>query len=168
MSKKIAQNTASENLSNDAEKELQLVSFKLGEEEFGVDILRVKEINKMVEITRVPESPTFVEGVINLRGKMIPIVDLRKRMGLPERAYDEDTRITIVELDDQLVGFVVDSVSEVLHIPRSITEPPPAMVAGIGEEYITAIGKLEGRLLILLDLDKNLSADEQIALKKAA
>jgi len=168
MSEKIAQSTASENFSNESEKELQLVSFKLAEEEFGVEILRVKEINRMVEVTPVPESPTFVEGVINLRGKVIPIVDLRKRIGLPERAHDKDTRIIVVELDDQLVGFVVDSVSEVLRIRTSITEPPPAMVAGIDEEYITAIGKLADRLLILLDLDRVFSEEEQMAIKKAA
>jgi len=168
MSEKVAPATASENFSDESEKELQLVSFKLAEEELGVEILRVREINRMVTVTPVPESPTFVEGVINLRGKAIPIVDLRKRMGLSERAHDEDTRIIVVELDDQLVGFVVDSVSEVLRIPTSITEPPPAMVAGIDEECITAVGKLGDRLLVLLDLAEVFSEEEQIAIKKAA
>ena len=168
MSSSIAQKTDAENFSDEAEKELQLVSFKLGEEEFGVDILQVKVINRMVEITRMPESPAFVEGVINLRDKLIPVVDLRKRIGLPEHAHDKDSRIIIVELEDQWIGFVVDAVSEVLRIPKRITAPPPDMAAGMGEEYITAIGKLEDRLLILLDLDKVFSTEEQVALKKAA
>ena len=168
MSSRIAQKTDAENFSDETEKELQLVSFKLGEEEFGVDILQVKVINRMVEITRMPEPPAFVEGVIKLRDKLIPVVNLRKRIGLPEHAYDKDTRIIIVELKDQWIGFVVDAVSEVFRIQKRITAPPPSMAAGMGEEYITAIGKLEDRLLILLDLDKVLSTEEQVAFKKAA
>lgn len=151
-----------------AEELLQLVSFGLGEEEFGVDILQVQEINRMVEITRVPSSPPFVEGVINLRGKVIPIVDLRKRFGMPERVHDKNTRIVVVELGGRVVGFVVDGVSEVLRIPKSVTEPPPAIVAGVGAEYITAVGKLDDRLLILLDLEKIFSSDELAAVPKAA
>ena len=168
MSSSIAQKTGEENFSDEGEKELQLVSFKLAEEEFGVEILQVKAINRMVEITPLPDAPAFVKGVINLRDKLIPVVDLRKRIGLPEHAYDKDTRIIIVELEDQWIGFVVDAVSEVLRISKRITAPPPSMAAGMEEEYITAIGKLEDRLLILLDLDKVLSTGEQVALKKAA
>lgn len=140
---------------------LQLVSFNIGDEEFGVDILKVQEINRMVQITRVPNAPEYVEGVINLRGKVIPIIDLRKRLGMDSKDYDKDTRIVVVELDSKVIGFVVDSVSEVIRINRSITEPPPPMVSGIDSEYITAIGKLEDRLLILLDLRKILSAEQR-------
>lgn len=139
---------------------LQLVSFKIGGEEFGVDILRVQEINRMLEVTRVPNSPEFVEGVINLRGKVIPIVDLRTRFGMPRKEHDNDTRIVVVELTGNVVGFVVDGVNEVLRIPKSVTEPPPSIVAGVQAEYITAVGKLEDRLLILLDLEKILSFEE--------
>jgi purine-binding chemotaxis protein CheW len=131
---------------------LQLVSFKIGDEEFGVDILKVQEINRMLEVTRVPNAPEFVDGVINLRGKVIPIIALRRRFGMERKESDKNTRIVVVELDGKIVGFVVDAVREVLRIPRSVTEAPPPIVAGIGAEYIRAVGKLEGRLLILLDL----------------
>jgi len=143
---------------------LQLVSFKIGTEEFGLDILKVQEINRMVEITRVPNSPEYVSGVINLRGKVIPVVDLRWRFGLGRKEEDKNTRIIVVELEGVVVGFVVDQVKEVLRIPKSVTEPPPAMVAGIGSEYITAVGKLKDRLLILLDMERVLSDTEKIEL----
>lgn len=143
------------------EEMLQLVSFNIGEEEFGLGIQSIQEINRMVEITRVPNSPEFVTGVINLRGKVIPIVDLRKRFGFPPKESDRNTRIIVVELGDMVVGFTVDAVSEVLRIPKSITEPPPPIVAGIGSEYITAVAKLENRLLILLDLERILLDKEK-------
>lgn len=133
---------------------LQLVSFNIGEEEFGVDILRVQEINRMTDVTRVPNAPEYVVGVINLRGKVIPIIDLRLRLGLPKKEYAKDTRIVVVELESRVLGFIVDSVNEVIRINREIAEPPPPMVSGIDSEFITAIGKLQDRLLILLDLNK--------------
>jgi purine-binding chemotaxis protein CheW len=147
---------------------LQLVSFNIGEEEFGVDILKVQEINRMVEVTRVPNAPEYVDGVINLRGKVIPIIDLRRRFGMARKEKDKNTRIIVVELSGKVLGFVVDAVSEVLRIPQSVTEQPPSIVAGIDAEYITAIGKLENRLLILLDLDRVLNTDETQLLKKVA
>jgi len=140
---------------------LQLVSFSVGQEEFGVDILKVQEINRMVEITRVPNTSEFVSGVINLRGKVIPVIDLRRRFGLGKKDNDKNTRIIVVELTGRVLGFVVDAVNAVLRIPRSVTEPPPPMVAGIGSEYITAVGKLDDRLLILIDLEKVLFVDQQ-------
>lgn len=143
---------------------LQLVSFKIGEEEFGVEILKVQEINRMLQITKVPNAPSFVEGVVNLRGKVIPIIDLRSRLNMERKESDSKTRIVVVEIDGKIVGFIVDEVSEVLRIPRNITEPPPTVVAGIDSDYITAVGKLEDRLLILLDLDKVLKTDEKEAL----
>ena len=115
----------------------------------------------MVEITRVPNSPEFVSGVINLRGKVIPIINLRKRFGFPPKENDRNTRIIVVELSGMVVGFVVDSVSEVLRIPKNITEPPPSIIAGIGSEYITAVAKLDNRLLILLDLERVLKDKEK-------
>ena len=144
---------------------LQLVTFRIGEEEFGVDILRVQEIIRIMEITRVPKSPDFVEGVINLRGKVIPIIDLRKRFGLEVKEHDKHTRIIVIEMNNMIVGFVVDAVSEVLRIPADTVEPPPpAVMGGIDSEYISGVGKLEDRLLILLDLDKLLSQEEQAEL----
>jgi purine-binding chemotaxis protein CheW len=137
-----------------SEELLQLVSFKIGEEEFGVDILKVQEINRMLEVTRVPNSPNYVEGVINLRGKVIPVVDLRMRLGMEQKEHDKHTRIIVMELSGRVVGFVVDAVNEVLRIPRSVTEAPPTVAADENTDYITAVGKLEDRLLTLLDLEK--------------
>ncbi len=145
---------------------LQLVTFSIAEEEFGVDILKVQEIIRTMEITKVPRAPEFVEGVINLRGKVIPILDLRRRFGLVSREHDKHTRIIVIEINNMIVGFVVDSVSEVLRIPASTVEPPPPVVAGLESEYISGVGKLEDRLLILLDLDSLLSSEEKSALSK--
>ncbi|AGW13488.1 MAG: chemotaxis protein CheW [Desulfovibrio sp.] len=145
---------------------LQLVTFSIGDEEFGVDILKVQEIIRTMEITKVPRAPEFVEGVINLRGKVIPILDLRRRFGLASREHDKHTRIIVIEINNMIVGFVVDSVSEVLRIPASTVEPPPPVVAGLESEYISGVGKLEDRLLILLDLDRLLSREEKSALNR--
>ncbi len=139
---------------------LQLVTFHVGDEEFGVDILAVREINRMMEITRVPHAPVFVEGVINLRGQVIPVVDLRTRFQLDAVEHDKSTRIVVVELSEKVVGFLVDSVSEVLRVPRDLIEPPPPIVGSIDSEYIQAVVKLDDRLLILLDLQKLLSGGE--------
>jgi purine-binding chemotaxis protein CheW len=143
---------------------MQLVTFSIGEEEFGVDILKVQEIIRMMEITKVPRAPEFVEGVINLRGKVIPIIDLRRRFGLAARSHDKHTRIIVIEISGMIVGFVVDSVSEVLRIPANTVEPPPPVVSGMESEYISGVGKLEDRLLIMLDLDKLLSREEKQSL----
>jgi purine-binding chemotaxis protein CheW len=144
---------------------LQLVSFNIGEEEFGVDILKVQEIIRLVEITKVPNAPHFVEGVINLRGKVIPVIDLRKRLGLISIASSSESRIVVVEIDNKIIGFLVDCVNEVLRISRNITEPPPSIIAGINSDYITAIGKLEDRILILLDLERILDTKEKSSLE---
>ena len=150
------------------EELLQLVSFKIGDEEFGVDILRVQEINRMMDITQVPNAPEYVDGVINLRGRVIPVIDLRVKLRMPRIDHDKDTRIIVVEIGNRTVGFIVDSVNEVLRIPTNITEPPPDMAAGLDADYITAIGKLEDRLLILLDLEKILTVSEKKVLDKVA
>ncbi|WP_031388746.1 chemotaxis protein CheW [Desulfonatronum thiodismutans] len=140
---------------------LQLVTFNIGDEEFGVEILKVQEIIRMMGITRVPKAPDFVEGVINLRGKVIPIIDLRKRFGMASQDHDKNTRIIVLEINAVIIGFVVDSVSEVLRIPANTVEPPPAIISGIESEYIRGVGKLADRLLILLDMDSLLSKGEQ-------
>jgi purine-binding chemotaxis protein CheW len=140
---------------------LQLVSFRIADEEFGVDIIKVQEIIRMVDITRVPNTPHYVIGVINLRGKVIPIIDMRRRLNLKETPYTKDTRIVVVEEENKIVGFIVDSVSEVLRISSSVLEPPPPMVSGISSDFITSVAKLEGRLLILLDLEKVLAKDDE-------
>jgi purine-binding chemotaxis protein CheW len=144
-----------------SEEILQLVSFNIGTEEFGVDILKVQEINRMVEITRVPRAPDFVEGIINLRGKVIPIIDIRKRFNMELAEQDKNTRIVVVDISGQIMGMVVDSVSEVLRIPASTLEPTPEVVTSIDSDYIRGVAKLEDRLLIYLDLSKILSGDER-------
>lgn len=146
---------------------LQLVTFSIAQEEFGVEILKVQEIIRTLEITKVPRAPDFVEGVINLRGKVIPIIDLRCRFGIQSIARGKDTRIIVIEISQMVVGFVVDSVSEVLRIPASTVEPPPSIVSGIDSEYINGVGKLNDRLLIMIDLNKLLSKEEHGCLEKA-
>ena len=151
----MSQNTAHDS-NRDAVNEgnlLQLVTFRMGNEEFGVKILVVNEIIRLVQITQVPNAPEFIEGVINLRGKVLPVVGLRKRFKLPQVPMDENTRIIVMELNHNVVGFLVDAVSEVLRIPENLVEEAPAVVAGIGSEYIEGVGKLDDRLLILLDLE---------------
>ncbi len=143
---------------------LQLITFYIGNEKFCVDILSVREIIRPVEITWVPKTPDFIDGVINLRGQVIPIIDVRSRFGMPRKEHDKNTRIIVFEVSDKVVGFLVDGVKEVLHIPVSVIEPPPAIVTGVDSEYITAVGLLEDQLLILLDLEKILSYDEKMLL----
>lgn len=147
---------------------LQLVTFNLGNEEYAVDILKVQEINRMKEITKVPNSPPYVEGVINLRGKVIPVINLRERFGLPGKENDEHLRIMIMDICGVTMGLIVDSVSEVLRIPSDIVEPPPPMSTGIGAEFIKGIAKLEDRLIILLDMDKLLVRYEGTAMIEAS
>lgn len=137
---------------------LQLVTFRIGEEEFGVDILAVQEIIRLMQITMVPRAPEFIEGVINLRGKVIPVINMRTRFSKEPHEPDSNTRIVVMELDQKIVGFLVDGVSEVLRIPANTVEGPPPVVAGIGSEYIRGIGRLDNRLLILLDLDNLLGS----------
>lgn len=153
---------------NESNELLQLVSFKISNEEFGVDILCVQEINRMLQITKMPNTPEFIEGVINLRGRVIPVLDLRVKLGMQRIEHDKNTRIIVVELKGKTIGFIVDEVSEVLRIPKSITEAPPEMVGGIDSDFITSIGKLDDRLLILLDLEKILTTSEFNVLETAA
>jgi purine-binding chemotaxis protein CheW len=132
---------------------LQLVGFRVGGEEFALDILRVQEIIRLQELTRVPSSPEFMDGVMNLRGKIIPVIALRKRFGLGHVSPDRQTRIVVVEIKGTVLGFIVDSVSEVLRIPIETVDPPPRL-GKVDREYVSGVGKLDDRLLILLDLDR--------------
>jgi len=132
---------------------LQLVSFQIGLEEYAIDILCVQEIIRVVEITRVPNAPHYVEGVLNLRGKVIPIINLRTRLGLSSTEHTKDTRIVVVDVAHLLLGFIVDSVEEVLRLPEEFIEPPPLTGRGGADEFHKGVGRVEGRLLILLDLE---------------
>ena len=138
---------------------LQIVSVKVGNEEFGLDILRVQEIIRIQGLTRVPNSPVFVAGVINLRGRVIPIIALRKRFGLPDQAHDKETRIVVLEVQNMVLGFIVDSVSEVLRIPADTVEAP-LRLGNIEQEFVSGVGKLDDRLLILLDVDRIMGGPE--------
>ena len=140
---------------------IQVVSFKLGSEEYGVDIAQVQEINRMVAVTHVPRAPQFMEGVINLRGQLIPIIDLRARFGMPRAEHTKNTRIVVTEIGSKRVGMVVDSVSEVLRLPVDQIEDAPEMLTGVDTEYIRGVGKIEDRLIILLDLGRIISGAEK-------
>ncbi len=144
----------------DSQDLIQLVGFKLGNEDFGIDISRVQEINMMMQLTKIPNSNKFIEGVVNLRGKIVPVVNLRERLGLSKKADDSRTKIIVSDVNNKLVGYIVDEVNEVLRISKSIIEPSPDIVTGIESELIEGVAKLEGRLLILLNLDKLLTTTE--------
>ncbi|HZJ85230.1 MAG TPA: chemotaxis protein CheW [Syntrophomonadaceae bacterium] len=145
-------------------QEVQLVVFilKQGDQicEYGVPITKVQEIISMATPTKMPQTPDFVEGIINLRGKIIPIIDLKKRFKMGESDLTGDTRSVIVEVEGQTIGIIVDEVSEVLRLQTENIEPPPAVIGGITAKYLTGVGKLDDRLLILLDMDRILNEDE--------
>jgi purine-binding chemotaxis protein CheW len=142
---------------------IQLVSFMLADEEYGVEVLKVREIIRMPTITKMPNVPHHVEGIINLRGKVIPIISMRRRFGLMENGNNIQTRIIIMDVSGRLTGFIVDSVSEVIRIHSSEIQPPPTMVSsgGIGQEFITGVFNHAERLLIIMDIDRMFSDDEQ-------
>ncbi len=141
--------------------ENQLVVFALGNEHYGVDITAVEGIIKMQSITVVPRAPHFVEGVTNLRGKILPVIDLRKRFGLAASETTDDTRIVVVEMGGSTVGIVVDGVSEVLRIEPEAIEPPSPLMMTVDSSFIRGIAKVEERLVILLDLARVLTPDEK-------
>ena len=141
------------------DQQLQLVTFEVAGEEYAVDILAVQEINRMMEVTRVPQSPLEVEGVINLRGRIIPVIDIRMRFGMEKGERDQHSRIIVVEVGGRVLGFIVDCVHEVMRIRQSIVDAPPPMAGTAGADFIAGVGKLDDRLLLLLDLDRLFGAD---------
>ena len=143
----------------------QLVVFMLAKEHYGMRIAVVESIIKMQPITAVPRAPVFVDGVTNLRGRVLPVIDLRKRFGLPAEESTKDTRIVVVEMNGTLVGMIVDAVSEVLRVPVESVEPPSPIVTTVDSAFITGIAKVGERLIILLDLEKVLSPEEKAALQ---
>lgn len=141
--------------------ELQLVIFNTGKEDFGIEIMNVQEIIRMTNITKVPQSPDYIRGIINLRGRIIVVINLNVVMGMESREQDENTRIIVTSINDTVVGFVVDSVSEVLRLPSSSVEPAPELVSSkVDSNYLKGVGKLNNRLLLLLDMGRVLSKDE--------
>ncbi|GAA4700906.1 chemotaxis protein CheW [Brevibacillus fulvus] len=145
---------------NEVTGEVKVIVFRLKDEEYGVEVEQVKSIEKFEHITRVPRTPAFVKGVVNLRGVVTPIIDLRKRFGLEETEYTEATRIIIVAVGELEVGLIVDAANDVIDIPVNAVEPPPEVVGGVEAAYLRGVAKLEKRLLILLNLDKVLNTDE--------
>jgi purine-binding chemotaxis protein CheW len=139
---------------------LQLVSFRLAQEEYGIEITKVQEIILMGEITRIPQTPSYIKGLINLRSAVIPIFDLRLRFNLPEEPATDETRIMVVNVGGKTLGIIVDAVNEVLRIAKTNICPPPLTVEALGQEYLTGLVRLENKLLILLNIDKILSAPE--------
>ena len=148
-------------------QDVQLVIFKLANEDYGLPIQKVQEIKRMVPVTKLPQTPEFMEGIINLRGRVIPVVDLRKRFGLVAKPAEDDTRIMIIDIGGQTVGIIVDAVNEVVQMPgASIDPPPPTFI--LEAQYIEGIGKMEDRLVILLNIDRILTSQEAIQLKATA
>jgi len=142
---------------------VQLVSFMLADEEYGVEVLKVREIIRMPTITKMPNVPQHVEGIINLRGKVIPIISMRRRFSLMDSENSGQTRIIIMDVAGTLTGFIVDAVSEVIRINSSEIQPPPTMVlsGGIDQEFITGVFNHAERLLIIMDIDRMFSEDER-------
>ncbi len=147
---------------DDKERLMQLVGFVIGKELFGVDILMVQEIIRETPITPIPNSPDFIEGVINLRGNIIPVIDLRKRLNLREgTAPPGQTWIMILNVNGRITGFIVDSVTQVLKVPSNSIKPPPdIVVSGLQSQYITGVCRIDKRLLILLDFNRILLVEE--------
>jgi purine-binding chemotaxis protein CheW len=150
------------------EKDLHIVGFRIGNETYGVRIASVREIVRVPEITSVPSAPDLIEGVINLRGKIIPVMDLRKRFGQTEIVSDKKNRILVVELENKLIGLIVNAASEVLKIPPADVDSPGSVFAEGESSYVTGVGKLKGRLIILLDIAKLLQRPEYKRLEEAA
>jgi len=143
----------------DAQKDMYL-TFHLGEEDYGLEIRHVIEIVVMQEITTVPDMPDFVIGVINLRGQVISVIDIRTRFKLEVREYDDRTCIIVVRINDVSVGIIVDTVNEVINIPESQVDPPPRTHSGIKSSYIKGMGKISQNVKILLDIEKILYEEE--------
>ncbi|WP_425446548.1 chemotaxis protein CheW [Dethiothermospora halolimnae] len=141
--------------------ESQYVIFKLGKEEYGIDIMNVKEIGPYQESIEVPNAPKFVQGIINFRGEVIPIINLKRRFNLPDKETDNNTRIIIINLKEKQVGFIVDEASETMRLQDKDIDPAPDIVGGVDKRYITGVGKSDDRLIILIDLEKILSEEEK-------
>ncbi|SFL72499.1 chemotaxis protein CheW [Pelosinus propionicus] len=145
-----------------ASSEVQLVVFKLGKEEYSVSILQVQEIKRITDITRVPHTPDYIKGVINLRGSVLPVIDLKKRLNLPQQVLTEDTRIIIVKVDELSVGMIVDAVSEVMTIDQENIDSPDVVAGSVAASYLSGVGKLDNRLLILLNLEEIIGVGQEV------
>lgn len=156
--KAVAPASAKQGTNGVTEDFCQFATCRIGQEEFAIDILSVQEINRMGEITKVPRAPSFVEGVINLRGRIIPVLDLRQRLGTPAAERTAQSRIVVVNVSGRVIGLIVDAVSEVLRVARSGIEPPPSTGASACAAFIQGVSCLNGRLLTVLDLNRLLTS----------
>ncbi len=141
--------------------EKQYVVFELGKEEYGIDIMNVKEIVPYQESVKIPNAPVFVNGIINFRGNVIPIVDLKKKFNLPECTVDSNTRIIVINLENKQIGFIVDEASQTLRLEDENIDPTPDVISSVDRRYITGVGKLDNRLIILIDLEKVLTEEDK-------
>lgn len=153
-------------MSADIEKKQKVIVFQLNEEEYAVPVEQVSFIERMEPITRVPRVATFVKGVINLRGIVTPIIDLRNRFGMPEASHTETTRIIIIHLEEVEVGLIVDAANDVIDIPVNIIEPAPEVIGATNVDYIEGVAKLDDRLLLLLNIQKVLTPEDINDIKK--
>ena len=140
--------------------EVQVACFRLGEDLYAADIMRIKEIIRLQKLANLPKSPAFVEGVLNLRGTVIPVIDLRKRFDIPAAPQGRDTRLLIVSMGRQILGLVVDEVTEVLSVPVKDIKPAPQVAKGVGAEYLVGVCLVKDSLIMLLNLDRILSDRE--------
>lgn len=146
----------------------EFLSFRLGEEEYGVDILKVQEIRSYDSVTRLPEAPDYIKGVINLRGTIVPVVDLRLKLKLEQAEYDKHTVMIILNMADKVIGMIVDGVSDVLTLAQSQIRPPPEFSGVLDTRYITGLGAIDDRMLILVDIECLMSASDMAVLENAA
>jgi purine-binding chemotaxis protein CheW len=150
------------------EQEEQLVAFRLAGETYGIPIMLVHEIIRPCEITCIPRSPEYVRGVVNLRGKIVPVIDLRRRLALAPAEESSSTRIVVVEIEQGIVGMIVDGVSQVIRLPAASIEPPSTLVADVEADLVIGVGKLNDELIILLDIPKTLKIEGGLEVAKAA
>jgi purine-binding chemotaxis protein CheW len=163
----LVENTAREQTRSNRNDSMQLVSFKLSDETYGIEITKIREIILVGQITRVPETPHYIKGLINLRSSVIPVIDLRSRFSLSENELTQDSRIMVLNVGRRTIGIVVDSVNEVLRVSQEQISPAPPTVASLGNQYMTGLVRLEEQLLILLDVDR-LFGEEATAAMDAA
>jgi purine-binding chemotaxis protein CheW len=164
----LAESSVREQMRSNATGSMQLVSFKLSDETYGIEITKIREIILVGLITRVPETPHYIKGLINLRSSVIPVIDLRARFALAENELTEDSRIMVLNVGRRTIGMVVDSVNEVLRVSQDQISPAPPTVASLGNQYMTGLVRLEEQLLILLDVDRLFGEEATTAMDTAA